>query len=87
MPELLDELSIARSGGELKKCPASYKKVDLLILDEWLIHPLSPQESYDLLEIVELRNIAAPVKQGGQGKGDGDRQLKPFLRDIMIPPK
>jgi len=37
MPELLDELSIARSGGELKKCMASYKKVDLLILDEWLM--------------------------------------------------
>ncbi len=55
MPELLDELSIARSGGELKKCLASYKKVDLLILDEWLIRPLSPQESYDLLEIVEAR--------------------------------
>ena len=31
------------------------KKVDLLILDEWLIRPLSPQESYDLLEIVEAR--------------------------------
>ena len=34
MPELLDELSIARSGGKLKKRLASYKKVDLLILDK-----------------------------------------------------
>ena len=32
-----------------------YKKVDLLILDEWLIRPLAAQESYDLLEIVESR--------------------------------
>lgn len=55
MPELLDELSIARSGGTLQKCLGSYKKVDLLIMDEWLIRPLSPQESYDLLEIVEAR--------------------------------
>jgi DNA replication protein DnaC len=55
MPELLDELNIARSGGELKKCLSNYKKVDLLILDEWLIRPLTPQESYDLLEIVETR--------------------------------
>jgi len=47
MPELLDELSIARSGGTLKKVLESYKKKDLLILDEWLIRPLSPQESYD----------------------------------------
>ena len=28
---------------------------ELLILDEWLIRPLSPQESYDMLEIVEAR--------------------------------
>lgn len=55
MPELLDELSIARSSGTLKKMLESYKKKDLLILDEWLIRPLSPQESYDLLEIVEAR--------------------------------
>lgn len=33
----------------------AYKKKDLLILDEWLIRPLSPQESYDMLEIVEAR--------------------------------
>ena len=55
MPELLDELTIARSSGELKKLIASYKKVDLLILDEWLIRPLTPEESYELLEIVEMR--------------------------------
>lgn len=42
MPELLDELSIARSGGTLKKVLESYKKKDLLILDEWMIRPLSP---------------------------------------------
>ena len=52
---LLDELSIARSSGTLKKVLESYKKKDLLILDEWLIRPLSPQESYDMLEIVEAR--------------------------------
>ena len=55
MPELLDEITIARSSGELKKLLAACKKVDLLILDEWLIRPLTPQEAYDLLEIVEAR--------------------------------
>lgn len=55
MPELLDELTIARSSGELKKLLTAYKNVDLLILDEWLIRPLTPQESYDLLEIAEAR--------------------------------
>ncbi len=55
MPELLDELTIARAEGNFKKVSKAYAKVDLLILDEWLIRRLSSQESYDLLEIVEGR--------------------------------
>lgn len=56
MPELLDELSIARAEGQFKKVTKSYAKVDLLILDEWLLRRLSAQESYDLLEIIEHRS-------------------------------
>jgi DNA replication protein DnaC len=55
MPELLDELSVAKGCGELKKTIRAYQKVDLLILDEWLIRLLTTQESYDLLEIIESR--------------------------------
>ena len=42
---MLDELNIARNSGELKKLLSAYKKVDLLILDEWLIRPLLPPGS------------------------------------------
>ena len=56
MPELLDELTIARAENSFKKVNKAYAKVDLLILDEWLIRCLSHQESYDLLEIVESRS-------------------------------
>ena len=62
MPELLDELSIARGKECYKKTLAAYKKVDLLIVDEWLIRCLNPQESYDLLEIVEARCGQNPGK-------------------------
>lgn len=55
MPELLDELTLARADGVFQKTIKTYRKVDLLILDEWLIRCLTPQESYDLLEIVEAR--------------------------------
>lgn len=55
MPELLDELNIAKGCGDLKKTIKAYKKVELLILDEWLIRVLTSQESYDLLEIIESR--------------------------------
>lgn len=33
----------------------SYRKGDLLILDEWLIRRLALQKSYNLLEFVEAR--------------------------------
>ena len=55
LPDLLDELCIARGEGVFKKVMRDYKKIDLLILDEWLLIPLSVAESRDLLEIVESR--------------------------------
>ena len=48
-------LSLAQAAGELKKAIKSYQKYDLLILDEWLMRCLTPQESYNLLELVEAR--------------------------------
>ena len=55
MPELLDELCYAKATNELKKAIKAYQKVDLLILDEWLIRCLTPDESYNLFEIIEAR--------------------------------
>lgn len=55
LPELLEELSLAQAAGELKKTIKTYQKYDLLILDEWLIRCLTPQESYSLLEVIEAR--------------------------------
>ena len=56
LPDLLVELSIARGIGNFQKVIQSYKKIDLLILDEWLLISLTDSESRDLLEIVEARH-------------------------------
>lgn len=56
LPELLTDLAIARGEGTYKKVMASYKKVSLLILDEWLLVPLTATEAMDLLEIIEARH-------------------------------
>jgi len=56
LPDLLDELSVARGEGIFQKVMQGYKKIDLLILDEWLLSPLTDLESRDLLEIVETRH-------------------------------
>ncbi len=56
LPELLTDLAIARGDGTYKKIITQYKKVSLLIFDEWLLVPLSETESRDLLEIIEARH-------------------------------
>ena len=59
LPDLLEELAVARGEGVYKKVMKSYTKVDLLILDEWLLTSLRENEARDLLEIVEARHQVA----------------------------
>jgi len=55
LPELLEDLHIARGEGTYKKVLAAYKKYQLLILDEWLLSPLTEGQTADLFEIIESR--------------------------------
>jgi len=55
LPELLNDLIIARGEGTYKKVIKIYQKIDLLILDEWLLKQLTTQEAMDLFEIIEAR--------------------------------
>lgn len=59
LPDLLEELVIARGEGIYQKVMKTYKKVDLLILDEWLLTSLRENEARDLLEVVEARHQVA----------------------------
>jgi DNA replication protein DnaC len=56
LPDLLNDIAVARGAGTYKKLMVQYKRVDLLILDEWLLHKLKEPETRDLLEIVEARH-------------------------------
>jgi DNA replication protein DnaC len=58
LPELLNELAVARAESTFRETLSRYKKVRLLILDEWLLYPLKIGEARDLLEIVEARTSA-----------------------------
>ncbi|ECO1678072.1 AAA family ATPase [Peribacillus simplex] len=57
LPELLDELAIAKyeADGSFRKLIHKYKKIDLLILDEWLLTELSEENVLHVLEIIEAR--------------------------------
>ena len=54
LPDLLNEFAIAKALNTQNKVKAAYAKFDLLIIDEWLLRPLSESEAYDLLEIIEV---------------------------------
>jgi DNA replication protein DnaC len=56
LPDLFSDLAVARADGSYRKVIKQYAKAKLLILDEWLLFPLSEGETRDLLEIVEARH-------------------------------
>jgi DNA replication protein DnaC len=59
LPELLNELAVARGEGIYQKVMKQYNNVSLLIIDEWLLVPLTNSEARDLLEIIEARHKRA----------------------------
>jgi DNA replication protein DnaC len=90
LPELLSDLAVARGEGTYKQVIKEYKKIRLLILDEWLLIPLSSLESRDLLEIVEARYkqastifISQFATQGWHGK-IGEETLADTILDRIV---
>ena len=90
LPELLNDLAVARGEGNYKKVIKEFKKISLLILDEWLLMPLSSLEARDLLEIVEARHKRASTifvsqfaPQGWHGK-IGEETLADAILDRIV---
>src|SRR3984885_13661934 len=53
VPRLLDALALARGDGRYVRLLKSLARVELLILDDWGLAPLTSQQGRDLLEIVD----------------------------------
>ena len=53
---LLEELRIARTDGSYKKAFRALARLDLLILDDFGLKPMSQAERHDLLELIEDRH-------------------------------
>ena len=53
---LLEELRIARTDGSYKKAFRALARLDLLILDDFGLKPMSQTERHDLLELIEDRH-------------------------------
>ena len=61
LPDLLNELAIAHGDGTLKKVINACQKIDLLILDEFLLSPVSSEQTRELLEVIEACSIRGSV--------------------------
>ena len=57
LPELIDELALAKyeADGSYRKLIKKYTKIELLIIDEWLLMDLSLEDSVHVFEIIEAR--------------------------------
>jgi DNA replication protein DnaC len=54
-PRLLDDVAIARAEGRLARLLATWARVDVLLVDDFLIRPLGPDQAADVLEVIEDR--------------------------------
>lgn len=61
LPDLINELAVAHGDGTLKKIIKAYQKIDLLILDEFLLSPVSTEQTCELLGTIEARSVKGSV--------------------------
>jgi DNA replication protein DnaC len=54
-PRLIHELAVARGDGSYGRLLMKLAKLDLLAIDDWLLHPLKESERRDLMEVIEDR--------------------------------
>jgi DNA replication protein DnaC len=54
-PRMFDELAVARADGRLSKLMLSWARLDVLVIDDFLIRPISADQAADLLEVIEDR--------------------------------
>ena len=55
VPRLLEELALARAAGQYSSLLAKLARIDVLVLDDFLLNPMNDVERRDLLEVVEDR--------------------------------
>lgn len=54
-PRMLEGLAIARADGRLARLMAQWARIDVVVIDDFLLRPLSPDQAADTLEVIEDR--------------------------------
>lgn len=53
--ELLRQIMLAHAEGNYPRLIARFSKISLLVIDEWLRNPLSPEQSREILDLIDER--------------------------------
>jgi DNA replication protein DnaC len=76
-PRLLNDLAVARGDGRIARMLNTLARLDILILDDFLLRPFTNDQTADLLEVVEDRSARStivtsqlPVNLWHEGLGD-----------------
>lgn len=89
-PRLLDQLHVARGDGSYSRLLSRLAKLDLLAIDDWLLHPVKDAERRDLLEVIEDRYqrsstlIASQLPVGKWHEALGEPTLADAICDRLV---
>ncbi|MBD3949598.1 IS21-like element helper ATPase IstB [Tuanshanicoccus lijuaniae] len=90
LPDLIVEIKMARAEGKLPSLLKKYAKLDLLIIDEWLLTPLDTIEVSDILEVIERRTnkhstiICSQIQISGWYERLGESAITEALLDRIL---
>lgn len=56
LPRLLEELTLAHGDGRFPKLMTTLAKIDVIVLDDWGLAPLTAEQRRDLLELLDDRH-------------------------------
>jgi len=90
VPRLFHDLALAKGDGRYGKMLASLAKVDLLVLDDWGLAPLTDEQRRDFLEIIEDRHgtgatlIASQLPIDHWHETIGDPTLADAILDRLV---
>lgn len=54
-PRLHDEIALARADGRLARLMSTWARTEVLVVDDFLLRPLAPDQAADVLEVIEDR--------------------------------
>ena len=90
MTRLFPALALAKVDGRYPKMLAQFAKVDVLLLDDWGLAPMTPEARHDLLEIIDDRHgrkstiVTSQLPTDHWHEAIGDATLADAILDRLV---